>query len=192
MALKAFAAGDNRWKLAGFSTSESDGVLYGTNEDKVQYAYSPSSVETIGDDQKRLEAMKVPGFDPYQTAYFSEAIPDYTQEKGVTAHLEYELVQDDPDEQGFKVGLSRSGWVVFSEVMYPGWKAWMDRNPSELYTANHDFRAVWVPEGSHRVTFRYEPVWWKLLLWGLVFWILSVAGLVLGPWGKKFQEEFKN
>lgn len=192
MAVKAFAAGDSRWKLTGFSTIESDGVLYGLNQDKIQYAYCPSSVETIADDQKRLAEMRAPGFNPYEKAYFSETIPDSAKENGIGAGLEYGLVRDDPDEQGFKVSLNRSGWVVFSEVMYPGWKAWVDGNPSALYTANHDFRAVWVPAGTHEVWFRYQPVWWKPLLWGLVLWLLSVAGAVAGPWRKKFWEELKN
>ncbi|HJT24824.1 MAG TPA: hypothetical protein VJ873_09620, partial [bacterium] len=182
MAVKAFAAGDNRWKLPGFSTVEEDGVIYGENNDKVQFVYSPSIVESITDGDTRLAAMRDSRFDPYGIAFLSETVPDSMKGKRGPGRLEYSLEKDDPNEEVFKVNLSRSGWTVFSEIMYPDWKACVDGNPTTLYTANHAFRAVWVPEGIHEVTFRYEPVWWKPLLWGLPIWVLSVMGLVLGPW----------
>lgn len=192
MAVKAFAAGDPRWKLAGFSTQQEGVVFYGLNRDPVQFVYSPTSVETIADDEKRLETMQDPRFAPYAKAYFSENLPDSQKGDGTPGRLGFQLTRDDPQEEVFKVNLNRAGWVVFSEVVYRGWKAWVDGTPAALYTANHIFRAVWVPEGTHEVTFRYEPWWWKPLLAGLALWMLSVAGLVLGPWRGKWLQEFGN
>jgi hypothetical protein len=188
-------------------------------------------VETIEDEKKRLALMQNAGFNPYDTAYFSQPIseedfhgyggdiphkwhlefnlcpfklllkngfglpqllnPLMLQKDWPQAHLQYELIQDDPDEESFKISINRPGWLVFSEVNFPGWYALVDDLPSPLVSANHIFRGVWVDEGTHRVTFRYEPAWLKPLLFGLFFWVLSVAVLFLGPWRRRFLEEFK-
>lgn len=192
MAVRCYATGGDRWKIPGFTTERRNGIAYGLNPGKAPFVYSPGKAVALGDDSLQLEAMRRQGFDPVQTAYFSGELPDSLKGDGVSARLEYEWLRDDPDDESFKVSLNRAGWVVFSEVMYPGWKAWVDGNSAALYTANHSFRAVWVPEGNHEVTFRYEPVWWKPLLGGLILWLLSVMGIVISPWWKKFVEEFKN
>jgi len=191
MAVKAFAAGDPRWKLEGFSITQADGVIYGENRDEVRFVYTPSFVETIADDETRLQAMRDPHFDPYRTAYFSQSIPEALQGNGKPGRLDYQWTRDDPQEQVFKVSLNRPGWAVFSEIMYPGWKAWVDGTSTALYTANHAFRTVWVPEGAHEVTFRYEPWWWPALRVGLALWVLSVIGLALSPWRGKWLKEFR-
>ncbi len=47
-------------------------------------------------------------------------------------------------------------WLVLSESMLPGWKAYIDGAEVPLYYANYLFRAVEVPAGKHRVTFEYR------------------------------------
>lgn len=47
--------------------------------------------------------------------------------------------------------------LVLLETYDPGWQAAIDQQPVPLYVANHAFRAVVVPAGSHTVTFTYRP-----------------------------------
>ncbi|MEM4230705.1 MAG: YfhO family protein [Candidatus Pacearchaeota archaeon] len=56
---------------------------------------------------------------------------------------------------------------------YPGWHAYVDNKKTKLYRANYIFLAVVVPEGSHVVTFKYEPLSFKLGLG------LTISGLIL-------------
>jgi uncharacterized membrane protein YfhO len=49
-----------------------------------------------------------------------------------------------------------------ADVFYPGWKAYIDGQPAEIYRANYLFRAVQVEAGGHLVEFRYEPLSFKL------------------------------
>lgn len=49
------------------------------------------------------------------------------------------------------------GYVVGSEVMYPGWTATVDGKSVPVYEANAAFRAVFVPEGEHTVILSYDP-----------------------------------
>jgi hypothetical protein len=49
------------------------------------------------------------------------------------------------------------GWLVLMDVWHPGWTAEVDGQPAKLYRANHTFRAVQLPPGTHQVTFRFSP-----------------------------------
>jgi hypothetical protein len=50
-----------------------------------------------------------------------------------------------------------AGFLVLTDVWYPGWTATLDGEPVDIWRANHAFRAVAVPEGTHTIVFRFEP-----------------------------------
>lgn len=52
----------------------------------------------------------------------------------------------------------RLGWLVLNDVWHPWWRADVDGAAVPLLRANVLFRAVRVPAGRHRVTFRFTPV----------------------------------
>jgi len=63
--------------------------------------------------------------------------------------------------------LSDGSAVLFlSDVYYPGWKAYVDGNQTQVYRADFTFRSIIVPKGTHSVTFVYDPISFKL---GLFF-----------------------
>lgn len=58
---------------------------------------------------------------------------------------------------------SESGGFLFvSDSFYPGWKAFVDDQESKIFRANFVFRAVFVPEGKHKVRFIYDPLSFKI------------------------------
>lgn len=50
--------------------------------------------------------------------------------------------------------------LFWSDVYYPGWEAFVDGKPAEVYKANYIFKAVALGPGAHRVVFRFEP--WRI------------------------------
>ncbi len=53
---------------------------------------------------------------------------------------------------------NRGGWLVISEMAYPGWKAYVDGLPVELQTFNNSLRTLVVPAGEHLVKLDFQPV----------------------------------
>lgn len=80
------------------------------------------------------------------------------------AHLdapaEVTYLTDDPDQVRLNVTAPCAGFVVLSDLYYPGWQATVDDQPVLIYRANVAFRAVEISAGKHVVTFSYTP--WTL------------------------------
>ena len=51
---------------------------------------------------------------------------------------------------------------MLSEVFYPGWKATIDGNRVQLERADYLITALPLPAGSHTVTYRYDPVSFRI------------------------------
>jgi hypothetical protein len=70
-------------------------------------------------------------------------------------------------------------FLVASETHYPGWRAFLDGQPTHLFVTNVAFRGLPIPEGKHAVVLEFKPAivgrsaglsaaaW---LLWGIALW----------------------
>ena len=53
--------------------------------------------------------------------------------------------------------------AVFSEIYYDkGWQAYVDGEPCDSFRADYLLRAMVLPEGSHRVEWRFRAPNWNL------------------------------
>jgi hypothetical protein len=73
----------------------------------------------------------------------------------------------------YKVRASKSGFVVFNEINYPGWKAYIDGQPAELYKANYCFRAIPTTSGEHIIDMKFDSETFRL------GYFISIGTLVL-------------
>ncbi|MBU1089041.1 YfhO family protein, partial [Patescibacteria group bacterium] len=65
--------------------------------------------------------------------------------------------------------------LLLSDAYYPEWKAKIDQQSAQIYQANHAFRAVLVPPGTHTIKFYYFP---KAFIIGLTIMLVSVCILL--------------
>jgi uncharacterized membrane protein YfhO len=67
--------------------------------------------------------------------------------------------------------------LVLADSYYPGWRVSVDGRPATVIRADHAFRGVVLPAGSHTVRFWYVDDRFRL---GLVLAGLTILGLLLG------------
>ncbi len=67
------------------------------------------------------------------------------------------IVSETPNAISIQVDTLQPGWLVFSDIHYPGWKAFLNNEVVEIYSGNFLFRAVEVPVGQHEIKLIYQP-----------------------------------
>lgn len=61
------------------------------------------------------------------------------------------------NSQTFLVDTQAPGWLVISDTWYPGWRATIDGQQTQIYIANFIFRGIMIPEGIHTIKMWYAP-----------------------------------
>ncbi len=144
------------------------------------FLFSPRYIRFVANEDEQLTQMAQSAMDPEKTIF----LLDQSRKSSVIldsgpVSFQYQWEKDEPDDEAFDLELSRDHWVVFSEINYPGWKAWVDHQPLSIQTADYTFRGLFLKAGAHEVEFRFEPSWWRLLIFGLGGWLFGTAGFFL-------------
>ncbi len=130
--------------------------------------------QVVADHESAWAAIQAPGFDPADTVVVEggKALEGDASE-GRAAITSYSL-----NAIGLEAEAASEGYLVLSEVYYPGWRAYIEGSEVPLLRANYAFRAVYLEPGSHEVRLVFVPTSWKVgLLVGAATW------LVLLFWG---------
>ena len=64
----------------------------------------------------------------------------------------------DANRLTYEINSPKGGVVVFSEIYYPGWQAFIDGREVEVGRADYILRALQVPAGKHEVVMTFDPV----------------------------------
>ncbi|MEM7299162.1 MAG: YfhO family protein, partial [Bacteroidota bacterium] len=97
-----------------------------------------------------------------------------------------DLVQNKPNHLIYDIDAAGNAFAVFSEIYYPnGWTATIDGEEVEIIQANYVLRALEIPEGKHRVEFRYAPD--SYTIGNKVMWAANIL-LILSFFAVGFQE----
>lgn len=67
------------------------------------------------------------------------------------------LISYEPNKLVYDVSSQKGGTIVFSEIYYPGWRAFVDGNEVEIGRANYILRALNISAGKHRIEFNFYP-----------------------------------
>ncbi len=119
------------------------------------------------------DAMQAPGWTPARAPVEGPLPPLATPGHGDIA------CAFGPDALRATVRVTQPGLVVFSEIWYPAWKAWVDGRRVPLLRAYGCLRAVAVPGGGHAVTMRYDSWTAKVGAWLTLLTVAALAGLAV-------------
>jgi uncharacterized membrane protein YfhO len=66
------------------------------------------------------------------------------------------------EEIDLSVTMNDEGFLVLSEINYPGWVAYVNGQKKQVLTGNYLFRALPLPNGHHDIVMRFEPTSFKV------------------------------
>jgi len=76
----------------------------------------------------------------------------------VDAKATIELVSHQPNHLVYQSNNPKDGFAVFSEIYYGnGWKSYIDGTETPHYRVNYTLRGMAVPNGKHKIEFKFEP-----------------------------------
>lgn len=87
------------------------------------------------------------------------------------------IIEDQRNRVVIETANATDAWLVLSDNFYPGWRATIDGNPTEIFQANVTMRAVKVPAGRHVLSFVFVP---RVFRASLVISLVAAALLGLG------------
>jgi hypothetical protein len=138
------------------------------NRSVLPRAFVVQRSESVPDQEQAFTAIHESDFDP-ATAVVVENGRTIVPETPGTA--EARILSYSNNEIRVEASTSLPGYLVVSEVYYPGWVVEVDGRRAEVLRANYAFRAVFLSEGTHQVRFSFQPVTWKLgLACSLITW----------------------
>ena len=98
---------------------------------------------------------------------------------GNTELIPVKIMSYSSDEVKLAADSPQGGWLVLSDLYFPGWQARIDGKKVRIFPANYLFRGVYVEPGYHRVDFTYRPIsFYAGTVLSLVT-LITLAGLVL-------------
>ncbi len=141
----------------------------------------------VASDDAALELVSAGVFDFEATAVVTGRAPGgvhaAVQDNAPGKIIPAEIVRHDAEDVEIRADSPEGGWLILSDLYYPGWEASCDNNPAAIYPGNFLFRAISVPPGLHVVKLVYRPASFRLgLLLALIaalaiMWILMSAAL---------------
>ena len=124
--------------------------------------------------EKVLDFMMTHDFNPEEVVVFEEgeqveqpenpgrmAIGKDLNRRGEDGGLESRLercriVSYSENEMELKATMNEAGYLVFSEINYPGWKAYVNGKEVRILTGNYIFRTLPLPKGNHDIIMKFE------------------------------------
>ena len=155
------------------------------NPDPLPRAWLVSAAQVLPDEEAVLAALQEPNFEPSTTVVLMQNIahsPGPEESTPLSMDAPVSILSYSENEILLAASAERPGYLVLSEVWYPGWRATVNGEASPVLRANYAFRALPVPAGNIEVRLWYAPESWRrglelfgvgiLLLVGLFLWRL--------------------
>jgi hypothetical protein len=162
---------DGRWT----PLAADHGLTLYRNQAAMPRAFMVYRSQVVDTPETSLDMTLAPGFDFRNSVVLEGENAPTLQDQPARAPI-VEITHYLPGAMTIAVETAQPGLLVVSDPYTPGWKAAVDGDAAEILIANHAFRALFVPEGEHTVTFVYQPMSFVIGAWSSG---ISVAVLLL-------------
>lgn len=118
------------------------------------FAWRAHTAVPVASDDEALARLRDPAFDPFGTVLVHDGAPGggpFGSDGATGVDSRTPAGHADARTDG-----AAPGWLVFSEVWHPGWRATIDGAPAPIARANVALMAVAVPPGAHRVSLAFH------------------------------------
>ncbi len=128
-----------------------------------------------------LKFMKSEKFNPRKVVVLEgeQTSEDRIGHQGKSIASSCEILRYTNEEIVMRVSTERDGYLVLSEVFYPGWQAFVDGKQTDVLCGNYIFRAIPIKPGDHEV--RLSFVSWPFRI-GLLISLITLSVGVLLIW----------
>ncbi|MBT3208676.1 MAG: YfhO family protein [Bacteroidetes bacterium] len=147
-------------------------------------AWFVQQIKFVANADKEMAALN--DFNPSYMAIvdvrYKNQIQDFKPELDANATIK--LTDYKPNYLVYESKTSSEQFAVFSEIYYDkGWNVYIDEAPAEYIRSNYLLRAMKIPEGNHKIEFKFEPKSYFIgekiaLISSLVLFLAVVAGLL--------------
>ncbi len=110
-------------------------------------------VSSIAEAHELIEQRKI---DLHETALTDQPI-DLGPSDDAATPSDVTVMKYEPSRIELSVRTSRASLLVLSETYYPGWKAWIDEQPTAIHSVDIAMRGVVVPAGAHQLRMEFHP-----------------------------------
>jgi Bacterial membrane protein YfhO len=115
------------------------------------------------DDNAALELVMAKTTPLRSVAVTEEPVPGLRAGSGAGQPAgEARITVDEPERVEAEVRAREDAMLVVTDSFFPGWKASLDGQDTEVRRVDYLLRGVAVPAGSHHVELRYQPLTWRL------------------------------
>ncbi|HWP42301.1 MAG TPA: YfhO family protein, partial [Blastocatellia bacterium] len=157
-----------------------EGISLYENRSAMPRAFLVSGVIEVKDQAGALEALKDPAFDPKQ-AVVIETGRSARSEAGAQAGSA-KIIEDKRNRLVVECEAISDAMLVVSDNYYPGWEAYVDGRPAEVFKANCTMRAVKVEPGRHVVSFEFVPATFRISIYVTAVTLALVSIALAGIW----------
>ena len=126
-----------------------------------------------------LDFMLEDQFDPLKMVVFEKGNAPATffpEEPFSGSHEKCRITAYRNNEIRLVADLKAPGFLVMSEINYPGWQVFVDGTKKNIFTGNYLFRVVPLNPGRHDVHFIFSPLSFKI---GAMISIVSLIGIIV-------------
>ncbi len=146
------------------------------------YWLSPGVIKS-GSDDNVLSALGTVGKGDVIPVFAEENIPLHKKPVKFGQYGKTEILIYSPEYIKINVSVPdrEGGFLASTERFARGWKAFIDGVEKPVIRHNVFFRGLYVPEGRHRIEWRYDPGYWTpLVLASFIYMAVSlISGIIL-------------